>query len=147
MRAEGRGDRVPEGGTGPISFDYERAQSGPNYTSPTRRLYPRFDNTAHAVTVAVNCNWLLIRLRLAMWAKSAGKGPSGIYKRRGLIHIAAANVDGIPEGGALRCLAKLIEITPPDEVELWQVKTALADADRLGRHECCALLPQRQCYL
>lgn len=83
-------------------------------------------------------NKLLIRLRLAMWSKSAGKGPSG--KRRGLLHAAAANVDGVPEGGAVRCLAKLIEIAPPDEEELWQVKTALADAERLGRCECCALL-------
>ena len=85
-----------------------------------------------------NLEKLLVRLRVAMWSKSAGKGASG--KRRGLLHIAASNVAGVPHDGAVRCLARLLEMSPPDPTEYWQIQTAVAECERLGRVECLALL-------
>eukprot|EP00966_Prymnesium_polylepis_P246628 5704452-Prymnesium_polylepis.4 len=81
---------------------------------------------------------LLIRLRLALWKGSAGKGRSG--KRRGLLHACSANEAGVPSMGAVRCLRKLLEIAPPDEAEIWQIRTAIADCERLGRRECIEIL-------
>lgn len=81
---------------------------------------------------------LIIRLRLAMWRHSAGKGPSG--KRRGLLHIAAANQAGVPADGAVRCLAHLLKRYPPDVSEYWQLRTALNDCTRLKRETCIGLI-------
>ena len=81
---------------------------------------------------------LLVRLRLALWSGSKGKGPNG--KRRGLLHATACNVSGVPEGGATRCLERLFQLHPPDRDELWQLRTAVRDAQGLGRDDAVALL-------
>ena len=81
---------------------------------------------------------LLLRLRLALWSGSKGKGPSG--KRRGLLHAAACNVAGVPEGGALRCLERLLELHAPGPEDAWQLRTAVRDTQELGRFVANQLL-------
>lgn len=81
---------------------------------------------------------LFVRLRLALWSGSKGKGPGG--KRRGLLHAAACNVSGVPEGGAVCCLERLLDLHPPDREELWQLRIAVRDARCLGRDEAVSLL-------
>ena len=81
---------------------------------------------------------LLVRLRLAMWNASRGKGK--YHKRRGLLHVCACNKAGIPPQGAVRCLERLLKISQPTQDEIWQVRVALRDADAIDRPVCTALL-------
>ena len=92
----------------------------------------------HAERVGWDLGKLLVRLRLALWSKSRGKGPGG--KRRGLLHAAACNVSGVPEGGALRCVERLLKLCPPEREELWQLRVAVRDAPLLGRDQVVLLL-------
>ena len=92
----------------------------------------------HPERVGWDLDKLLVRLRLALWAKSAGKGAGG--KRRGLLHAAACNVLGVPGGGAPRCVERLLKLSPPGRGELWQLRVAVRDAQSLGRQEIVDLL-------
>ena len=64
---------------------------------------------------------LLVRLRLALWSNSGGKHG----KQRGLLYVAACNASGVPQDGAVRCIERLLEMAPPGDGELWQLRVAL----------------------
>ena len=81
---------------------------------------------------------LLVRLRLSLWKGSKGKGKNG--KRRGLLYTAACNVAGVPQTGALRCIARLLELCSPGQDDLWQLRIAVRDADGMGRGAAVAQL-------
>jgi hypothetical protein len=81
---------------------------------------------------------LLVRLRLSLWTKSKGKGPNG--KRRGLLYTAACNIAGVPQSGAVRCIAKLLELSPPGQDDLWQLRIAVQNAGSMGRDAVVAQL-------
>ena len=84
---------------------------------------------------------LMLRLELALWKQSNGRGPLP-SNRRGLVCVAAGNGAGVPIDGALKCISMLLTQFPNDGSAWTEEQLELAErmARQKGRARAVQLL-------